>query len=58
MVSIPVHVPEPSECFSAIKDGGFENFFTPTEPEGMKKVYQTYFHKKRHWNSSKVQYAQ
>jgi len=53
LVSIPVHVPEPTECITAIRDGNFDNVFTPTEPEGMKTLYQTLFHKKRHWNSSK-----
>ena len=54
MVCLPVHVPDPSEFMQRMAAGEFEILATPAEPEGMKKLYQTVFHKKRHWNTAQV----
>jgi len=53
LVSMPVHVPNPSDLVINIAQGGFNEAMTPNEPEGFKKIYRILFHKKRHWNTSK-----
>jgi len=53
LICLPVHVPEPSEVMKELAAGKFNDFFTPQEPEGMKKAYAVMFHKRRHWNTSK-----
>lgn len=53
MISMPVHVPEPTELMKRLRAGGFEEFFTPEQVEGARTIVQNLYHRKRHLNRSK-----
>jgi len=53
MISLPVHGSSTGELMVKLKQGEFNSACTPEDAEGMRKIYRTVFHKKRHWNTMK-----